>query len=79
VGLAFLGQDAKVQPAVVVDEEDVLPVVAPLRHVVSAARNDDSGDSRHDNTLHAALATVNGRMQKWVTVPNGMKISDNNR
>ena len=48
---AFLGQHAEIGPAVVVDEEDILTVIASLRDVMPAARNDQPGSSRHAATL----------------------------
>jgi len=35
---AFLDEQAEVEPAVVIDEEDILAVVAPLRDVMRTAR-----------------------------------------
>jgi hypothetical protein len=44
---AFLDEQAEVELAVVIDEKDILAVVAPLRDVMRTARYDDACDSRH--------------------------------
>jgi len=43
----FLDEQADVELAVVIDEEDILAVVAPLRDVMRTARYDDACYSRH--------------------------------
>ena len=44
---AFPDEQAEVEPAVVIDEEDILAVVAPLHDVMRTARYDDACYSRH--------------------------------
>ena len=53
VGVFF--EQGKIDPAVVIDEEDVLPVIAPLCDVVRDIRDRDSCSSRHSmSILHRA-------------------------
>ena len=47
MGLCVLPETGEVDPAIVVTEEDLLPIVATLRNVVRHSRDCDSGDSRH--------------------------------
>ena len=47
VPLPLFLKQTEVRDSVVVHEEHVLAVVAPLRDVVRQARNDDPGNSRH--------------------------------
>ena len=50
---AFPDEQAEVEPAVVIDEEDILAVVAPLHDVMRTARNDDACYSRHGGNAPA--------------------------
>jgi len=50
--------------AFVVEEEDVLPVVAAPRYVMRAARNDDSGHSRHGDDAAARAGRSQESTQK---------------
>jgi hypothetical protein len=46
-------QQFEVHPPIVVHEEHVLPVIAPLGHMMRDARNHDSSDARHGLILPA--------------------------
>ena len=49
-----LGEEFEVRSAVVINEADLLPVLAALNNVVRPTRNDDSGHATHaDNLPHA--------------------------
>ncbi len=48
---AVLPEEFEVRTAVVIDEEDLLTVVAALNHMVQLTRNDDSGHARHAASL----------------------------
>jgi len=53
VGFRSLLQQAQVAPPVIIGEERVLTVVAPLGNVVRHPGNDDLGDTWHrDNPYH---------------------------
>ena len=58
VDSAFLDEQAEVELAVVIDEEDILAVVAPLHDVMRTARYDDACDSRHGGMLPPGRAGV---------------------
>ena len=47
VALRLLCEDAQIGPSIIVDEEDILAVVAALRDMVGQTGYDDSRDSRH--------------------------------
>ena len=63
-GVAFLSQQAQVKPPVVINEEHILPVVAPLRDVMSTARNDNACDSRHRKKLPSRPDRVKKKRNK---------------
>jgi len=52
--LGLFRKDVEVGPSVVIDEEDVLLVVAALDDVMRDSRNDDASNSRHDGKLPAS-------------------------
>ena len=54
-----VGITVPVRTAVVINEEDILTVVAALNNVVWPIRNDDSGHAKHVDTLPLALRKVN--------------------
>ncbi len=47
----LLPEQRQVRPPVIVDKEDILPVIAALGDVVGHARNDRPRDTRHKPTL----------------------------
>jgi hypothetical protein len=59
--LAVLTEEFEIRTAVVVNEENVLVVVAALNHMVRLTRYDDSGYARHTENLHHAGRDVNNR------------------
>lgn len=61
VAVCLLGQQLKVDAAVIVDEEDILPVVAPLGDVVWHTRDYDSGNPRHAVIVPAVAAVTRNR------------------
>jgi hypothetical protein len=48
VSRALFGENVKVGSAVVVDEENVLPIVPSLRQMMRKAGHDNSSGSRHE-------------------------------
>ncbi|MCH8806269.1 MAG: hypothetical protein IH986_09300 [Planctomycetes bacterium] len=52
--LAVLAEEFEVRTAVVINEENILTVVAALNNVVRLTRNDDSGHARHAQNLPLA-------------------------
>ncbi len=57
--LAVLAEEFEVRTAVVINEENILTVVAALNNVVRLTRNDDSGHARHPDNLPLAGRRVN--------------------
>ena len=57
----LLPEDPQINAAVVIDEEDVLAVVAALGDVVRHPRNNDSGGPWHDPTLTPPACRVNAQ------------------
>ena len=57
--LAVLAEEFEVRTAVVINEENILTVVAALNNVVRLTRNDDSGHARHADNLPLAGRKVN--------------------
>ena len=49
--LAVLAEEFELRTAVVINEENILTVVAALNNVVRLTRNDDSGHARHAHNL----------------------------
>ena len=56
---AVLAEEFEVRTAVVINEENILTVVAALNNVVRLTRNDDSGHARHADNLPLAGRKVN--------------------
>ncbi|MCH7721597.1 MAG: hypothetical protein IH988_11530, partial [Planctomycetes bacterium] len=50
----MLAEEFEVRTAVVINEENILTVVAALNNVVRLTRNDDSGHARHADNLPLA-------------------------
>ena len=49
--IAVLAEEFEVRAVVVINEENILTVVAALNNVVQLTRNDDSGHARHADNL----------------------------
>ncbi len=54
----LLGQQIQIHPPVVVDEEHILPVVAPLHDMVGATGHNCSSCPWHNARLHPSYAPV---------------------
>ena len=57
--LAVLAEEFELRTAVVINEENILTVVAALNNVLRLTRNDDSGRARHTDKLPIAGRKVN--------------------
>ncbi len=57
--LAVLAEEFEVRTVVVVNEKNILRVVAALNNVVRLTRNDDSGHARHGGSLPLTSRKVN--------------------
>ncbi len=57
--LAVLAEEFEVRTAVVINEENILTVVAALNNVVRLTRNDDSGHAKYADNLPLAARKVN--------------------
>ena len=61
--LASFPKKLQKQASVVIDEENVLMVVTPLRNMVRATRNDNTRHPRHGHSIPLAPSARQGR--KW--------------
>ncbi len=59
IGLALLIENGQVHPAVVVNKENVLTVIATLRDMVGDTRKNYSGGSWHGGRLRQSMRRVN--------------------
>ena len=59
--LAVVTEEFEIRTTVVVNEENILAVVAALNHMVRLSRYDNSGYARHTENLHHAGRYVNNR------------------
>ena len=55
----MLAAESELRTAVVINEENILTVVAALNNVVRQTRNDDSGHARHADNLLLTGQEVN--------------------
>jgi len=60
--LRLLGQKFQIHPPIVVDEEHILPVVAPLRNVMGTPGRNCPRKPWHDATLPSPHAAVNPKI-----------------
>src|SRR4051794_7568137 len=51
---ALAGEDSEIGSAVVIDEENILPIVASLGDVMNQAGDDDASDARHGEMMAKA-------------------------
>jgi len=51
-------QQPEIRPPIVIDKEHILPVIAPLRHMVWAAGDHDTSNSGHAGILAMAGGSV---------------------
>lgn len=58
----LLGQQFQIHPPIVVDEEHILPVVAPLRNVMGTPGRHYPCEPWHDATLPSPHAAVNHKI-----------------